>query len=132
MLSAVTSTMIVMGWLGLVLLCLIIANTLCGTINNVFFKGENFDIKKLLKGLGRSLIFYVSAAFTCVAFSMLPSVNTMVSDLFETTLLSNDLLTSMSSVGVLGVVISTITIQGKKAIDGITKLANASTSNEDK
>lgn len=61
---------------------------------------------------------------------MLPFINEMIVNTFGVILLSNDLLNAMSSIGVLGVVIGTIIVQGKKAIEGVTKLANISADTE--
>ena len=89
-----------------------------------------FKWKKLFKGLGKAGVFYISAAFLSVAFTMLPFINEMITDAFGTVLISTELLNTLSSVGVLGVVASVIVIQAKKAIQGITSLANMSSDTE--
>ena len=40
MLNAILSTLSIMGWLGIILAILVVVNTTCGTIFNVFSKGE--------------------------------------------------------------------------------------------
>ena len=87
-------TLQAMGWLGIVLGILVVVNTICGTLYNITTGQESFSWKKLFKGLGKALIFYISAAL-------------------------------------LGVVVSTIVVQGKKAIVGILQLANISANTEE-
>lgn len=130
MLEAILSTLSIMGWLGIILGILVVVNTICGTIYNICSGKENFKWKKLFKGLGKAGIFYISAAFLSVAFTMLPFINEMITDAFGTVLISTELLNTLSSVGVLGVVASVIVIQAKKAIQGITSLANMSSDTE--
>ena len=55
---------------------------------------------------------------------MLPYINNMISDSFGVVLLTEDLLKTLSSVGVLGIVVSVITIQAKNAIKNTVQLAN--------
>lgn len=130
MLEAILSTLSIMGWLGIILGILVVVNTICGTIYNICSGKENFKWKKLFKGLGKAGIFYISAAFLSVAFTMLPFINEMITNSFGTMLISTELLNTLSSVGVLGVVASVIVIQAKKAIQGITSLANMSSDTE--
>lgn len=125
MLEAIISTAKTMGWLGIVLGMLVIVNTVCGTIHNLS-KGEEFSWKKLLKGLGKAIIFYTSSALTAITFTMLPFINDMITNSFGVILLSPDTLNLLSSVAVLGIVIATVVVQGKKALQGIVELANTS------
>lgn len=130
MLEAIISTAKTMGWLGIVLGMLVIVNTVCGTVYNVCTKTETFKWGKLFKGLAKAGIFYASAALLSVAFTMLPFINEMITNSFGTILISTELLNTLSSVGVLGVVVSAIVVQSKKAIEGVTKLANMSSDTE--
>lgn len=125
MLEAIISTAKTMGWLGIVLGMLVIVNTVCGTIHNLS-KGEEFSWKKLFKGLGKAIIFYASSALTAITFTMLPFINDMITNSFGVILLSPDTLNLLSSVAVLGIVIATVVVQGKKALQGIVELANTS------
>lgn len=124
MLNAILTTLKIMGWLGVVLALVVIVNTVCGTVFNISSKKEVFSWTRLFKGLGKSLIFYVSATLMGVACTMLPYINEMITKAFGTVLLSNDILTTLSSVGVLGVVVAAIVSLGKKAIANVVKLAN--------
>ena len=124
MLEAILTTLSIMGWLGIVLALVVIVNTVCGTVFNISSKKESFSWKRLFKGLGKSLVFYISAALMGVAFTMLPYINEMITNAFGTVLLSSDLLTTLSSVGVLGVVVAAIVSLGKKAITNVVQLAN--------
>lgn len=129
MLEAIISTLSIMGWLGIVLGILVIVNTLCGTMRNIY-EGQEFTWKRLFTGLLKSIAFYIGAAMVGVAFTMLPYINEMIIAGFNVTLLSTELLNALSSVGVLGTVVSTITVQGKKAIQGIVELAQVSADTE--
>lgn len=129
MLEAIMSTLNIMGWLGVILGILVIVNTVCGTVTNIT-NGESFSWKKMLKGLAKAAIFYGSAICTSVAFTMLPYINEMIVNSFGVILLSTELLNTLSSVAVLGIVVSTVVVQAKKAIEGIIKLANISVGEE--
>ena len=131
MLEAIISTLSIMGWLGVILGILVVVNTVCGTVFNISEKKESFSWGRMLGGLGKSAVFYVAAALVSVAFTMLPYINEMITNAFGTILLSNELLNTLSSIGVLGVVISAIVVQGKKAITNTVKLANMSGNTEE-
>ena len=129
--EAILSTLTIVGWLGIILGILALINIVTGTLVNMWNNHEAFDIKKMLKGIFKVLVFYISAAAMSVAFTMLPYINEMITSTFGVVLLSNDLLNTLSSVGVLGVVVSTIVMQGKKAIQGILSLSGISSSVEE-
>lgn len=131
MLEAIMSTLTIMGWLGIILGILASVNIVTGTLLNVWNKKESFSIKKMLKGIGKVAIFYISAALISIAFTMLPFINEMITNTFGTVLLSNDLLNTLSGIGVLGVVTSTIVVQAKKAVSGVVGLANISSEVEE-
>lgn len=130
MLSAILSILNVMGWLGVVLFTLVVVNTICGTIYNICTKQETFSWGKMLKGIAKAGLFYLSAALCGVAFTLLPFINEMIIAQFGVMLLSSELLNTLSSVGVLGLIASTIVVQGKKAVEGMIKLANVSADTE--
>lgn len=131
MLDAILSTLTIMGWLGIVLALLVMVNTICGTVFNVVAKKESFSWKRLFKGIGQAVIFYISAVLTSVAFTMLPYINTMIANSFGVVLLTDELLNTLSSIGVLAVVVSSIVVQGKKAITNTVQLANMSGDTEE-
>lgn len=131
MLEAIMLTLKIMGWLGIVLGILVGVNIVTGTIVNIWSGKETFSWKKMLKGISKSVIFYFSAVAIGVAFTMLPFINEMITSAFGIMLLSNEMLNTLSSVGVLGVVVSTIVVQGKKAITGVVNLANISSDSEE-
>lgn len=124
MLEAILSTLTIMGWLGIVLALLVMVNTICGTVFNIIAKKESFSWKRLFKGIGQAAIFYLSAVLTSVAFTMLPYINAMIANSFGVVLLTDELLNTLSSIGVLAVVVSSIAVQGKKAIANTVQLAN--------
>jgi len=130
MLDAIMETLHIMGWLGIILAVLVIVNTVCGTITNVN-EGENFKFNKLLKGLVKAAIFYLSSVAMSVVFTMLPYVNEMITNAFGVVLLSSELLNTLSSVVVLGIVVTTIVTQAKKAIENVTRLSGMSSETEE-
>lgn len=127
MLEAILTTLSIMGWLGIVLGLIVIVNTICGTVFNIASGKEGFSWKRLFAGIGKSGVFYISAALMSIAFTMLPFINEMITSAFGVILLPNDILSTLSGVGVLGVVISTIVMLGKKAIKNILQLAGMAT-----
>lgn len=116
----------ILGWLGVVLGILSIVNITTGTLTNIWEKQESFSWNKMIKGVSKVLIFYLSASAIAIAFALLPYINGMITNTFNVELLSNELLNTLSSVAVLSIVISTITNQGKKAINGILELSKIS------
>ena len=76
MFNAILAILEIMGWLGVILAMLLFVNTSCKTLYNVGYKGENFQWKKMLKGIVKAIFFYLGAALTAVSFTLLPFVNT--------------------------------------------------------
>ena len=130
MLETILSTLTIMGWLGIVLGILVIVNISTSSIYNVWSSKEKFSWKKMLKGLVKAVVFYISAAALSVAFTILPFINDMISNSFGTELISNDVLEMLSSAGVLGTVVAAIVMQGKRALTGLLKMQEVSTSEE--
>ncbi len=130
MLEAILSTLRIMGWLGIVLGILAIVNISTSTIYNIWSSKEKFSWKKLIKGFVKIAIFYASAAALSVAFTILPFINEMITTTFGTELIGNDTLQTLSSVGVLGTVVTAIIMQGKKALTALVKMQEVSTSEE--
>ena len=131
MLEAIIATLKIMGWLGVILGILVVVNISSKTIYNVWSSKELFSWKKMLKGIGKSLVFYLSAVAISVACTMLPYVNEMITATFGVMLVSNETLEVLSSVGVVGIVMAAVVSQAKKAITGISTLSKVSTSNEE-
>lgn len=127
MLEAILTTLGIMGWLGIVLGLIVMVNTICGAVFNIASGKEGFSWKRLLGGIGKSAVFYISAALMSVAFTMLPFINEMITTAFGVILLPNEILSTLSGVGVLGVVISTIVMLAKKAIKNVLQLAGMAT-----
>ena len=130
MLEAIMNTLQIMGWLGIILGILVVVNITTRTIYNVWSSKELFSWKKMLKGIGKSVVFYFSAVAISVAFSMLPYVNEMITTSFGVMLVSNEMLETLSSVGVLGIVMTAVVLQAKNAIAGITEMSKVSTGDE--
>ena len=125
MLEAIMEILKIMGWLGVVLGIIAIVNLVCGTIYNIN-DGQSFSWKKFFKGILKVVIFYISAVFVSIAFTMLPYINTMITDAFGVVLLSSELLNTLSSVAVLGIVVTSVVTQAKKAFVNIGKLSTMS------
>jgi len=84
MIEAILNILIIMGWLGIVLSILAVVNIITQTLVNIWNKGENFNWKKMIKGIVKVLVFFISSAFVSVAFTILPFVNTMINKNFRT------------------------------------------------
>lgn len=130
MLEAILKTLSIMGWLGIIFGILVLTNTITGTISNIWSGKESFSWKRLLNGVLKAIVFYISAIFVSIAFTMLPFINNMITDSFGTILVSSETLNVLSGVGVLGVVVASIIAQAKKAIENIVRLANTSSNVE--
>lgn len=131
MLEIIIGTLKIMGWLGIILGILVVVNITTGTLNNVWSSKEEFSWKKMIKGILKAVIFYLSAVFLSVALAILPYVNDMITEIFSVVLVANETLETLSSVGVLGIVMAAIVMQAKKAITGVTTFSNVTTSDEE-
>lgn len=125
MLEAIMEILRIMSWLGVVLGIIATVNLICGTIYNIN-DGQAFSWKKFFKGILKVVIFYISAVFVSIAFTMLPYINTMITDAFGVVLLSSELLNTLSSVAVLGIVVTSVVTQAKKAFANVSKLSTMS------
>lgn len=132
MVEAILSTLTIMGWLGITLGILAIVNITTGTLINIWENNEKFDWRKMAKGIVKVLVFFINSALVAVGFTILPFINEMITNAFGMELISHEVLNTFSSVAVLGIVISTILVQAKKAIVGIKKLADISEEEENK
>lgn len=130
MLDAIIEILSVMGWLGIVFAILVITNTIAGAISNIWSGEEAFSWKRLFQGLLKAFVFYLAATFISIAFTIIPFINEMITTSFGVMLFSNETLNTLSGIGVLGVVVAAIVVQGKKAIENIIKLANTSSNTE--
>ena len=130
MVEAILKTLQIMGWLGITLIILATVNIVTGTLINIWSGKENFNENKMIKGIIKVLVFYICSVLVAVAFTILPFINEMITNAFGVILLSSELLNTLSSVAVLGVVTAAIVVQGKKAIQGIVDLANISSDTE--
>ena len=131
MYNAIMSTLEIVGWLGIILLMLVLINTVCGVVFNTAKEGQEFSFKVLFKGLFKAFIFYGCAALLSIAFTMLPFVNEMITNVYGVQLIANDTLNTLSTVAVLSVVVYAIVVQGKKALEGITQLLTVKVNNEE-
>lgn len=125
MLEAIMEILKIMGWLGAVLGILAFVNIVCGCIANVN-AGQPFSWKKFFKGILKVVIFYLSAVCVAVAFTMLPYINIMITNAFGVILISSEMLNTLSSVAVLGIVVTSVINQAKKAFENIKKLSEMS------
>jgi len=131
MYEAIMSTLQIVGWLGVVLGILVTINTVCGVIFNINKKGESFSWKVFFKGILKAIVFYICSALLSIAFTMLPFVNDMITNVYGIQLIASDTLNTLSTVAVLGIVINSIIAQGKKALEGIGQLLTVKANNEE-
>ena len=124
--EALMATLSVVGWLGIILAMLLVVNTVCGVIYNTNEKQEKFSFKKLFKGIFKSIVFY-----GCMAFTLLPYVNEMITNIFGIQLIATETLTTLSTTAVLGTIVGAVIAQGKKALKGISNLLNVSSNIEE-
>ena len=127
--EAVLATLSVMGWLGIILGILVFINTVCGVIKNTS-EGQQFNIKILLKGIVKALVFYICSALLGVAFTILPGVNDMITDTTGVQLIAQDTLNTLSSVAVFTVIVAAVIAQGKKALSGVVELLDVKINTE--
>ena len=125
--DAILSTLYIMSWLGIVLFILSSTNIVTKTFANVWSKQEKFSWKKMFKGITKVVIFYASAVAVSVAFTILPFINEMTSNVFNVLLFNNDVLVTLSTVAVLATVAAAVVTQGKKAIESVIYLSSIST-----
>lgn len=128
--QALLATLRIIGWLGIVFIILVFINTVCGIIYNISETNEKFSWKKLFKGLSKAAIFYGCASLASVAFTILPFINDMITNVFGIQLITSEYLNTLSTVAVLGIIITTIVAQGKKALEGMTNLSYVSSNIE--
>ena len=131
MYEAIISTLKIVGWLGIILGILVLINTVCGVIFNINKNGQEFSWKILFKGLLKAIVFYGCAAALAVAFTMMPYVNEMITNVYGVQLIAQDTLHTLSTVAVLGVVTAAIVAQGKKALEGVSQLLTVKSNNEE-
>ena len=124
--QALLATLRIIGWLGIVFIILVFINTVCGIIYNVSETNEKFSWKKLFRGLSKAAIFYGCASLASVAFTILPFINDMITNVFGIQLITSEYLNTLSTVAVLGIIVTTIVAQGKKALEGMTNLSYVS------
>ena len=120
--NAIMQVLQIISFLGVILGIEVLVNTLTGILYNTNQEKQEFSWKKLLKGLIKAMVFYLSISALAIAFTLLPFVNDMIIDVFGIELISTDTLNTLSSVSILGLIIGAIIIQGKKALEGIAEL----------
>lgn len=120
--TALLDILEVMGLMGVVLFILSFVNIGCSMVYNISMKKETFSWKRLFSGLGKTALFYGSAVLVAIAFTILPFINSLVGTIFGQELISNEMLQSLSGIGVLGTCMVAIVQQGLKAFEGVKKL----------
>ena len=111
----------IMGYLGIILGLLVLINTVCGVIKNTS-AGQAFSWKIFFKGILKAVVFYVCTVLLSVAFTMLPEVNTMITENAGVELFAQETLTTLSNVAVFAIVVGAVVAQGKSALEGVTEL----------
>ncbi len=128
MIENILITLEAMGLLGIILAILVVVNITTKTISNTWSGEESFDSAKMGKGLLKAAIFYLSATATSVAFTILPDVVGIVSEISGFELIAAETLETLSSTGIFTIIIAIIVKEGKSALEGITSFTNIKTS----
>lgn len=128
---AILNVLRIMGLLGIVLFLFSAVNTVCSTVYNISDKKEGFSVKRLFKGIGKTALFYVSSIFVAIAFTILPFINGMTSVVFGQEMIDTATLQNLSGLGVLGVCVTVAIKQGLKAFEGIKKLGEVKSDDEE-
>ena len=128
--ETILATLTIMGYLGIILSILVLINTICGIVKNTS-EGQKFSVKILFKGLLKALIFYLCSSLLSIAFSMIPEVNGIITDVAGVQLFGQDTLITLSNVAVFTVTVSAIVAQGKKALEGVIELLSVKVNTED-
>ena len=121
MLELILPVLSIMGYLGIILGILVLINTVCGIIKNTSV-GQPFSWKIFFKGILKAVVFYVCTVLLSVAFTMLPEVNTMITENAGVELFAQETLTTLSNVAVFAIVVGAVVAQGKSALEGVTEL----------
>lgn len=128
MLEAILPILSTMGYLGIIFGLLVLINTICGVIKNTS-EGQQFSWKVFFKGIFKAAIFYGCSVLLSVAFTMLPEVNNMITNISGVQLIAQEILDTLSNVAVFTVVIGVIIAQGKSALEGLTQLLSVKVTN---
>lgn len=97
-----------------------IANIIFGVLNSVTVRKENFEIKKLMKGIGKALGIYIATALVVYAFFGLPYLNLEAAKIVSEPLVSPTAIEGLSIVGILSTIGTAIVHRGKLALTNIT------------
>ena len=105
MLEAIMEILRIMGWVGVVLGIIATVNLICGT-NLLISTWSNIFLKKFFKGILKCNFLY-EAVFVSVAFTMLPYINTMITDALDR-LLSKAIIKHFIKCRSLGIVVASV------------------------
>jgi len=124
--QALLQTLQVVGWLGIVLAIFLVINTTCGVIYNTNKNGEDFSWKTLFRGIRNAVVFYIGEGLLAIACTILPFINTMVTDTFGIQIFGEQALNNLSTVGVIGTIAYAVISQGTKAFKALKNILGVS------
>lgn len=108
----------IMLYIGIALGLVSLVNITLQTITNIS-NGEKFSFKKLFKGIGKVILLWVLSTILVNVCDFLPEINTKINETLGVTLIGTDALEGISAVAVLGIIISALLNQIRKAIGAI-------------
>ena len=121
MIIALLTTLKIFSWIGLVLGLCASVNIIGKTISNVQ-KGEKFSWKKMFLGIGKVMLMWALAFILALACTILPYINIMIVNAYGVVLVSDEILNTLSVLSIVGIGITAIAKQGKKALEAIKSL----------
>lgn len=121
MIIALLTTLKIFGWLGLVLALCSSVNIMGKTYINIQ-NGDKFSWRKMFRGIGKVMIIWALAFTLAIACTILPFINVMIVDFYGVALLADEVINTLSVVSIVGIGITAIVQQAKKALETVKTL----------
>lgn len=128
MIDAILKTLQSMGILGIVIGVLTLANIVLGTVYSVSVCGDFFDIKKMFKGILKSIIIYIGAILLAIGVTILPIA---LAECGFSDLVKPEVLETFSITAIATIMIGTAVKQGLNAYDNLKKLLESGRNNSE-
>ena len=121
MIEAISTVIGIMIWIGF-------ASVLCAAVNiggkiiiNIK-NGEKFTWGKFFKGIGKVCLLWVASLIVALVCAMLPFINTALVEAYGLMFIGDEILSTISSMAVIGICVNALIVEIKKAIETIKKL----------
>lgn len=121
MIATILVTLRIFLWIGFLLFLCSSVNIIGNTYLNIK-SGEKFSWKKLFKGIGKVMLQWVLSTILAIVCNILPFINVMIVEVYGVALIGNEVLTTLSAIGIVGIGINSMIIQAKKALEAIKKI----------